>query len=139
MGENAPVVVPTKVTKNKIKRLKEKEKNLKRLFSRISDKNKNKRKELERDLTKTQTELNKITGKSTDEPKTLLDADIPQEEILQQPLQLTKYQEIKKAATWGKKKVDDWKKWLLTASEQDPKAVDPAFDDFKKRINRLYI
>ena len=35
--------------------------------------------------------------------------------------------------------MDDWEKWLLTASEQDLKAVDPALDDFKKRINRLYI
>lgn len=68
MGENAPVVLPAKVTQNKIKRLKEKKKNLKRQFSRISSKNKNKRMELERDLTKTQTELNKITRKSTDEP-----------------------------------------------------------------------
>ena len=34
MGENAPVVVPNKVKQNKIKRLKEKEKNLKRQFSR---------------------------------------------------------------------------------------------------------
>ena len=104
MGENAPVVVPTKVTQNKVKRLNKKEKNLKRQFSRISDKNKNIRKELERDVTKTQTELNKITGKATDEPKTLLDADIPQEEILQQPLQPTKYQEIKKLLYMGEEK-----------------------------------
>ena len=104
MGENTPVVVPTKVTQNKIKRLNKKEKNLKRHFSRISEKNKNIRKELERDVTKTQTELNKITGKSTDEPKTLLDADIQQEEILRQPLQPTKYQEIKKLLYGGRKR-----------------------------------
>lgn len=52
MGENAPVVVSAKVTQNKIKRLKEKEKNLKRRINRSSGKNK---KELVRDLTKTQT------------------------------------------------------------------------------------
>lgn len=100
MGENAPVVVSAKVTQNKIKRLKQKEKNLKRRINRSL---------------------------------MLLDGDIPQEETSQQPLQPTKYEvKIKKAAKWGKKRVDDWEEWLLTASKQDPRVVDPALLSFKK-------
>lgn len=34
--------------------------------------------------------------------------------------------------------MDDWGEWLLTVSEQKPKAVDPDLEDFKRRINRLY-
>ena len=138
IGFNPPVVVPAKVTQAKIKRRKEKERNIKRRISRSSGRNK---KELIRDLSKTQKELEKILP-NVPSSKTLLDAEIGQGEIFQQPLQPLKppavsKEKIKKDAELGRKKLDDWERWLLTTAEQEPKAVDPALEFFKRYVNSL--
>ncbi|PFX22887.1 hypothetical protein AWC38_SpisGene12595 [Stylophora pistillata] len=78
----------------------------------------------------------------------LLDDPIPEHEILKEqkimkPTKATKLikkkKKIDKVVKWGKKKVEDWGKWLKEIESDEPRVVvDDELKDFKAHIAKLY-